>query len=203
MTVKIKGHILIAVFISGFLIFGITSSAFANFLFDQIPYDYTSYLSMPPNSPNGAPIGGYYKVYGKGRDFNFRIVLPGAEDQESPLDYTADGLNGSGKINNIGITYGTITSLLSGNFKDAMFNTKLDGTFNMACAAWTGYGDFSNDGQNFIGNFKIDGQMTDWEGALKFTQENNKIALKADYILYPNDKKTPQNTKEVHKTYYM
>lgn len=203
MTGKRKWYMLIAVFIAGFLIFGTASGTIENFLFDQIPYNYTSYLSMPPNSPNDAPIGGYYKINGKGRDFNFRIVLPGAEDQESPLDYTADGLNGTGKINNIGITYGTITSLLSGNFKNAMFNTKLDGTFTMACAAWTGYGNFRNDGQNFLGSFKIDGQMTDWEGKLNFTQENNKIALKTDYILYPHDNKTPNNIKEVKKTYYM
>lgn len=203
MTEKRKLYVLIAVFISGFLIFGVASGTLENFLFDQIPYNYTSYLSMPPNSPNEAPIGGYYQIYGKGRDFNFRIVLPGAEDQESPLDYTSNGLNGTGKLNNIGITYNTIIALLSGKFKDALFNTKLDGTFNMACAAWTGYGTFKNDGQNFLGNFKIDGQMTDWEGTLNFTQENNGIALKADYIWYPQGNKTPQNTKEVHKTYYM
>jgi hypothetical protein len=203
MTGKRKLYIILAVFISGSLVLGTASGAFENFLFDQIPYNYTSYLSLPANSANEDSIGGYYKVYGKGRDFNFHISLPGAEDMESPLDYTKDGLNGTGRINNIGITFGTITSLLSGNFKKAMFSTKLDGTFDMACAAWTGYGNFRNDGQNFLGHFKIDGQMTDWEGTFNMVQEDNRIALKSDYIWYPHDNKTSENVKEVHKTYYM
>lgn len=203
MTWKKGLYVLFIVFVSGFLVLGVASSAFENFLFDQIPYNYTSYLSIPPNSPDEDSIDGYYKLYGKGHDFNFSIVLPGAENQESPLDYTADGLNGTGKINNIGITYDTITSLLSGNFKKALFNTKLDGNFTMACAAWTGYGNFTNIGQNFLGNFKINGVMTNWEGTFNLVPENNQIALKTDYILYPKNDKTSTTIKEVKKTYYL
>ena len=203
MTEKKRLYIITAVIISGFLFLVIGSSAIEGLLFDQIPYNYTSYLSIPPNSPDAASIDGYFKIYGKGSNFNFRIVLPGAEDEESPLDYTKDGLNGTGKLNDISITYGTIVSLLSGNFKKALFNTKLAGNYTMACAAWTGYGNFTNTGQNFLGNFKIDGVKTDWEGTFNLVQENNKMALKTDYILYPHDNKTPQNIKEVKKTYYM
>jgi hypothetical protein len=203
MTGNKKLYILLVVVVSGFLVLGIASSTFENFLFDQIPYNYTSYLSIPSNSPDEASIDGYYKLCGKGRDFNFSIVLPGAEDQESPLDYTADGLNGTGRINNISITYNTITSLLSGDFKKALFNTKLDGNFTMACAAWTGYGSFTNKGQNFLGNFKINGIMTDWEGKFNLIQENNQIALKSDYIWYPHANKSESNIKKVKKTYYM
>lgn len=203
MTEKVKLYLLTAAFISGFLILGTANSALENFLFDQIPYNYTSYISIPPNHSNEAPIGGYYKIYGKGHNFNFRIVLPGAENQESPLDYTADGLNGTGKINSIDMTYGTIISLVSGNFKEALFNTKFTGNYTLACAAWTGYGNFTNTGQNFIGNFKIDGVMTDWEGTFNLISVNNQIALKSDYIWYPHSNKIPNKIKKVKKTYYM
>jgi hypothetical protein len=203
MTEKRKLYVLVAVVISGFLVLGVASSAIEGFLFDQIPYNYTSYLSIPPNSPDAASIDGYYKIYGKGSNFNFRIVLPGAEDEESPLDYTADGLNGTGKLKDISITYGTIISLLSGNFKKALFNTKLAGNYTMACAAWTGYGNFTNNGQNFLGNFKIDGVETDWEGTFNLIPKNDQIALKMDYIWYPHDNKTSTNIKKVIKTYYL
>lgn len=200
---KTKFFVVILIFLSGFLVIGTIQSTLEDFLFNQIPYNYTSYVSIPPNSANENSISGYYKINGKGRDFNFRIVLPGAENQESPLDYTADGLNGTGKINDISITYNTITSLLSGDFKNSLFNTKLDGNFTMACAAWTGYGNFTNTGQNFIGNFKINGVKTDWEGKFNLVPENNQIALKTDYIWYPKNNKTSDNIEEVKKTYYM
>lgn len=198
-----KAYILIAAFISGFLILGFGINTLESMLFDQLPYNYISYISMPPNHPNESSIGGYYKIYGKGHDFNFRIILPGAEDQESPLDYTADGLNGTGKINDINITYGTLASLLSGDFKNALFNTKLSGNYTMACAAWTGYGNFTNTGQNFLGIFKISGVKTDWEGTFNLVPENDQIALKTEYILYPHGNKAPDSIKEVKKTYYL
>ncbi len=198
-----KAYIIIAAFISGFLILGFGINTLESMLFDQIPYNYTSYISMPANHPNESSIGGYYKIYGKGRDFNFRIVLPGAENQESPLDYTADGLNGTGNINDISITYGTLVSLLSGDFKNALFNTKINGNYTMACAAWTGYGNFTNNGQNFLGNFKINGVKTDWEGTFKLIPENNRMALKADYIWYHHANKNDGSIRIVKKTYYM
>ncbi|OEC86098.1 MULTISPECIES: hypothetical protein [Methanobacterium] len=198
-----KAYIIITAFISGFLILGLGINTIESMLFDQIPYNYTSYISMPPNHPNESHIGGYYKIYGKGRDFNFHIVLPGAENQESPLDYTADGLNGTGKINNISITYGTLVSLLSGDFKNALFNTKLSGNYSMACAAWTGHGNFTTNGQNFLGNFKINGIKTDWEGTFNLVPENNRMALKADYIWYHHANKNDGSIRVVKKTYYM
>ena len=203
MTRNRKAYLLVAVFISGFLIIGFGINTLESLLFDQIPYDYTSYLSMPPNHPNESSIGGYYKIYGKGHYFNFCIVLPGAENQESPLDYTADGLKGSGKINDIIITYGTIISLLSGDFKNALFNTKVNGNYTMACAAWKGYGNFTNNDQNFLGNFKINGAKTDWEGKFNLVPENNRISLKMEYIWYPHANKNDGSIKKVKKTYYM
>ncbi len=149
---------IILIFISGSLAYGISSGNLQEVIFDNIRYNYTSHVWIPPNQQNGGSLGGFYTVYGKGHDFNFSIVLPGAENEESPLDYTKDDLNSTGKINNIIITYQTITALLSGNLKGAMFNSIFNGTFNMSCASWTGYGNFSNDGQNFTGNFTINGQ---------------------------------------------
>ena len=147
MTPKAKISLFILlIFISGSLAYGISSGNLQEVIFDNLPYNYTSHVWIPPNQQNGGSLGGFYTVYGKGHDFNFSIVLPGAENEESPLDYTKDGLNGTGKINNIIITYQTITALLSGNLKGAMFNSIFNGTFNMSCASWTGYGNFSNDG---------------------------------------------------------
>lgn len=203
MVGKTKFFVVILVFLSGFLVIGTIQGTFEDFLFNQIPYNYTSYVSIPPNSANENSISGYYKIYGKGQDFNFCIKLPGAEYLESPLDYTKEGLNGTGHLNKVDITYNTIRSLWSHDLKGAMFNTKLDGVFNMSCAAWTGYGNFTNTCQNFRGNFKINGVVTDWEGTFNLIPKNNQMALKTDYILYPHNNKTSNNVKEVKKTYYM
>ena len=203
MTLKTKLKIAFATSLLIFLVFGMTQATFESYLFDQIPYNYTSYVSIPSNSANENPISGYYKIYGHGNNFNFEIKLPGAEDNEDPLCYTKDGLNGTGKINKIDITYNTIISLVNGKFKEALFNTKFNGEFNMNCAAWTGYGNFSNDGQNFPGKFKINGPMTDWEGTFHVIQANNRIILKADYIMYPNNNRNYNNVVKVNKTYYM
>ena len=203
MTGKTKFYI-ITIFLSGLLIFGFTQTTFEeNLLFDQIPFNYTSYVTVPPSIEGESSLSGYYQFIGKGRDFKFKIVLPGAEDVEDPICYTKDGLNGTGKINSIDITSDTIMALLNGHFKDAIFNTKFDGVFNMQCAAWTGYGNFSNNGQNFPGNFKIVGAATDWEGTFNVIQENNRIALQADYIKYPHAQKTADKIQEFKKTYYM
>ena len=127
--------------------------------------------------------------------------MPGAENKESPLDYTKDGLNGTGHLNNIDITYNTITSIWSGDLKGAMFNTKFGGIFNMSCAAWTGNGSFLNNGQNFTGNFKIDGPMTDWDGKFNLKDEGGRIKLQMNYVYYPN--KDPQKAKNIQETIYM
>ena len=73
----------------------------------------------------------------------------------------------------------------------------------MTCAAWTGYGSFTNNGQNFTGNFKILGVKTDWEGKFDLIPENSTIALKADYIWYHHANKNDGSIKKVKKTYYL
>lgn len=193
--------IITLIFISGALAYGIVSGNLEEAIFDNIPYNYTSHVWIPPNQEKSGSLGGFYTVYGKGKNFNFHISLPGAENGESPLDYTKDGLDGAGEINNITATYETIISLLSGNLKGAMFNTKFDGTYSMSCAAWTGTGNFSNDGQNFIGNFKINGPMTYWKGTFSLKQDGNRIKLQMNYIWHPN--KNPEKAKNVQKIVYM
>ena len=200
-----RNNILILISVS-LIICGILAFEFAGnieaFLFDAIPYNYTSYVTLPPSANTGS-YGGYYKIFGQGTNFNFQMAFTGAEDYTDPLEYTKDGLNGTGKINSIQITYGTISDLISGNFKKAMFDTKFSGIFNMSCAAWTGYGNFSNNGQNFTGNFKIDGALNDWEGNFSFIVNGNRIAVPASYIAYPNGDKSPERITRVNKTYYM
>jgi len=194
---------LVSLFIIGFFIFGVTGGNLEEFLFDQIPYNYTSYASIPPNSPQGSSLGGYYKINGKGRNFNFHIVLPGAEKYEHEICYTKEGLIGNGKIDEIDVTYKTIFALLSGDLKKAMFETDFSGSFDMVCASWHGGGNFSNDNGNFTGTFKIIGAATDWEGKFVVVPENNRIAILADYIYYPHNQKSPEKIKKVNKTFYL
>lgn len=158
-------------------------------IFDMIPYNYTSDVWIPPNTANSGSLAGYYNIQGQGRDFNLLIKLPGAEKAESPLDYTKDGLNGTGRIDHIEITYNTITALLSGNFKKAMLETKFSGNLNMSCAAWTGTGAFSSESGKVNGTFNLDGAMTDWDGTFKIMNQNNRFVLRMDYIYYPNGQK--------------
>ena len=193
--------LIVIVLIFGFLAYGIASGSLGEAVFDSIPYNYTSHVWIPPNQQNGSSLGGFYSIYGKGENFNFTIMLPGAENAESPLDYTKDGLNGTGHINDIHITYNTLTSLLSGHPKDAMFNTAFDGTFNMSCAAWTGNGSFLNNGQNFTGKFMIDGVFTHWKGTFSVKEEGNRIKLQMNYVWYPNN--NPQKAKNIQEVIYM
>ena len=189
------------VLIFGVAAYGIASGTLEDVVFSSIPYNYTSSVWIPPTHQGGGSLGGFYSIYGQGKNFNFSISLPGAENKESPLDYTKDGLNGTGHLNNIDITYNTITSIWSGDLKGAMFNTKFGGIFNMSCAAWTGNGSFLNNGQNFTGNFKIDGPMTDWDGKFNLKDEGGRIKLQMDYVYYPN--KDPQKAKNIQETIYM
>lgn len=200
MTLK-KIFLIILVLIFGFLTYGIASGSLEEIAFSNIPYNYTSHVWIPSNHQNGGSLGGFYSINGKGEDFNFTIMLPGAETKESPLDYTKDGLNGTGHLNNINITYNTITSLYSHDLKGAMFNTKFDGIFNMSCAAWTGKGSFSNNGQNLTGKFKIDGPMTEWKGTFNVKEDGNRIKLEMDYVYYPNN--NPQKAKNIREVIYM
>ena len=113
------------------------------------------------------------------------MKLPGAEEAEGPLDYTRDGLDGTGRINNIEITFNTIHALLSGNFENALLETEFSGNLNMTCAAWTGTGTFSSEGGEMNGTFKIKGTITDWDGTFDIIKDNNRFVLRMDYIHYP------------------
>ncbi|MGB9980545.1 hypothetical protein [Methanobacterium sp.] len=202
MNNKILIPIFIFLIICGFLTIELAEGNMEEILFDAIPYNYTSYVSIP-STGNSGTLGGYYQIFGKGTDFNFKIVLSGAENYEDPLDYIQDGLNGKGKVTSIEITYETISDLLSRNFKKAMLDTKFSGTFNMTCAAWTGYGNFSNDGKNFTGNFVINGTLNDWEGKFYLVPNGNRIDVPTNYIAYPHGNKAPGTITYINKTYFM
>ncbi|MGF7119204.1 hypothetical protein [Methanobacterium oryzae] len=193
---------IIAVFIiiSGFTAYGLTNGNLEDLVFDKMTYNYTSHIWIPPNSAKGGSLGGYYKIQGQGRDFTFQIKLPGAEKAESPLDYTKEGLNGTGKLDTIEITYNTIQALLSRDFKKAMFETKFSGNFNMTCAAWNGTGTFRSQNDEIPGTFKIDGPMTDWEGTFNIKNEN-RIILTMNYVYYPNGQIS--KAKKLNDTIYM
>ncbi|WP_414468890.1 hypothetical protein [Methanobacterium sp. ACI-7] len=196
----IIGIVTVLTIISGVTAYGISHDSLEDLIFDKMKYNYTSHVWIPPNSPKAGSLGGYYKINGQGQDFTFMIKLPGAEKAESPLDYTKEGLNGTGKLDSIQITFETIHALIFGDFKKAMFETKFRGNFNMTCAAWNGTGTFSSDNGTIPGTFKIDGPMTDWEGTF-IVRNENRITLTMDYIYYPNLQ--INKAKKVTETIYM
>ncbi len=201
--ILITAVVLIVAF-STIAVLEVSTGFVSGLVFDQIPYNYTAKVWIPPTNPsdpNSGSLGGFYKINGKGKDFNFFLKLPGAEQSESPLDYTADGLNGTGHIDEIKITFGTIQSLLNRDVKSAMFNTTFKGHMNLTCAAWTGVTYFQNHDNNFTGNFTIDGVMTDWEGTYTLKQDSFRILGISDFIYYPNDQRSA--AKSVQKTYYL
>ncbi len=182
----------------------VTNGVLSGIAFDQMSYNYSSKVWIPPtnpDNPNSASMGGFYKINGKGKDFNFFLKLTNAEKSESPLDYTAEGLTGVGRIDMIKVTPGTIYALLTRDFKGAMFNTTFSGHMNLTCAAWTGTTQFQNDGKLFSGNFTIDGVMTDWEGTYTLKRDSSRIVGTSDFIYYPNNQKS--QAKSVQKTYYL
>jgi len=189
---------------SGLAVLEVSNGFISGLVFDQIPYNYTAKVWIPPThpeDPNSGSLGGFYKIDGQGRDFNFFLQLSGAEKSESPLDYTSDGLKGTGRLDELKITFGTILSLLNRDVKGAMFNTTFKGHMNLTCAAWTGVTYFQNDDQNFSGNFTIDGVMTGWEGNYTLKRENIRILGVSDFIYYPNNQRSA--AKRVQKTYYL
>ena len=190
------------ILIFGFLVVETVEGAIPGIIFDQISYNYTGYASIPALSNTTGSLGGVYDIQGKGTNFKFDIIMPGAENYEDPICYTKSGLKGEGTIENIKISYKTILSLWNRDFKSAMFETPFTGKYNMSCAAWTGYGNFTNNGTSFMGNFKIDGVDTDFQGTFQLALQNNKIVAKSDYICYPHGKKSPENTRHINQTYY-
>lgn len=191
----------IIVAISGLALLEYTQGTLSAYAFDQMKYNYTSHVWIPPNDPSGGSLGGYYTINATGRDFKMLMVLPGAEKAESPLDYTGDGLHVTGRIETVKATYATILALYNQNVKEAMFNTDFNGTMNMTCAAWTGTSNFQNKNRKFTGTFQIYGTMTYWEGNYTLTQEASHIVLTGDYIYYPNNQ--PEKKMVVHKVYYL
>ena len=196
----IVGIVAALIIVSGFMIYEIANGNLMSYAFDQIKYNYTGYTSIPNDTPDGGSLGGTYNIQGKGQKFTFDVKLFGAEDYEDPLCYDSNGLKGNGTLDTINVTSNTIKDLLNHDFKSAMFQTPVTGHFDMSCAAWTGYSNFSNNGTNFIGNFKINGVDTDWEGTYRFVPDGNKIDVVTSYIWW-----NPPNTNytQVNKTYYM
>ena len=189
---------------SGLAVLEVSTGFISGLVFDQISYNYTAKAWIPPTNtsdPNSSSMGGFYKINGKGKDFNFFLKLSGAEKSESPLDYTADGLTGVGRIDEIKVTPGTIYALLTKDIRGAMFNTTFNGHMNLSCAAWTGITYFQNDGKTFNGNFTIDGVMTDWDGTFTLKRESYRILGVSDFIYYPNNQRSA--AKSVQKTYYL
>lgn len=70
----------------------------------------------------------------------------------------------------------------------------------MKCAAWTGYSNFTNNGTDFIGYFKINGPMTDFEGIYRFVPQGTRIAVESSYLWW-NVNST--NKTQINKTYYL
>ena len=201
-----KKHIILITIITAVAVVGlleISLGMVSALAFDQMNYHYHSQVTIPPSTSNGSYLGGYYDINGTGRSFNMLLVLSGAEDSESPLDYTSDGLHVTGHIDMIKVTLSTINYLLKNDFKGAMFSTIFNGNMNMTCAAWNGTSQFQNDGEQFNGTFIITGVYTDWQGNYTLTRdtEQNRIVLTADYIYYT--KKNHDDPKNVHSEYYL
>ncbi len=144
--------------LSGLTILEYSQGTISGLIFSQMPYSYYAHVLIPPtNQSNGTYLGGYYKINGTGQKFNLFLNLTGAENSESPLDYTSGGLHVTGQINTIKVTPATIIALTQNNFKQALFNTILTGNMTMTSGVWTGTSKFQNNGQKFTGTFQIPG----------------------------------------------
>lgn len=190
-----------------FIILILGVEIFDETLFSIITYNYTSYTSIPSNKPGEGSLGGYYSINGQGKEFDFKIVFPEAEEFETheengtKICYNETGITGEGHIKSIDIKWDTIYRLILGDFKGAIFKTPLSGYYNVTCAGWSGGGNFSNNGNKFNGTFQITGVKTFFKGNFTFHLEGNKMILHATYIYYP--KGEPWKIKKVEKDYYM
>ena len=171
-----------------------------SYAFDHMSYNYTGYASIPNDTHNGGSLGGTYNINGKGENFNFKVDMKGADQYEDPLCYTSSGLTGNGTVDTVNVTANTIKDLLNHDFKSAMFQTPVTGHMDMRCAAWTGYSNFTNNGTDFIGYFKINGKDTVFQGTYQFIPDGSRIDVKTSYIYYFVGE---TNTSQVNKTYYM
>jgi len=198
-----KKYILLTmiIIISSLSLLEYSQGIISSLIFDQVKYNYGSNVLIPPNQANGTYLGGYYKINGTGRSYNMILNLTGAENSESPLDYTSGGLHITGTINTIKVTPGTIIALTQDNFKQALFNTIFTGNMTMTCGAWTGTSKFQNNGKNFTGTFQIPGPITYWMGNYTLTKGQNNIQLSANYIWHFQN--TPQNIHYIHEEYLL
>ncbi|MEG3223986.1 MAG: hypothetical protein BME94_00305 [Methanobacteriales archaeon Met13] len=201
---------IVVIGLAGLVFLEISQGAISGLIFDQISYNYTSKVWIPPKdasasptSPQGSSLGGYYQVDGKGRNFNLHLVLSGAEKTESPLDYTKDGLRATGHISDIHVTWNTINYLLRRQYQQAVMNTRFKGYMNMTCAAWNGTTSFHNSISNFTGSFTITGTMTDWEGTYQIQNQQGHMVLIGDYIYYPHGNKQASTINRVQKSFYI
>lgn len=194
------GIIILLIIIIGSVTAYITKDSLMSYAFDQMNYNYTGYASIPNNTQNGGSLGGTYNINGKGEHYNFKVDMKGAEQYEDPLCYTSTGLTGNGTVDTINVTSNTINDLLNKDFKSAMFQTPVTGHFDMKCAAWTGSSNFTNNGTDFIGYFKINGVDTNFQGTYKFVQDGSRIAVQTDYVYWFVGE---TNTSQVNRTYYM
>ncbi|UTB33134.1 MAG: hypothetical protein NKF70_02345 [Methanobacterium sp. ERen5] len=194
------GIIIILIIVMGSATAYITRDSLMSYAFNQMNYNYTGYTSIPNNTHNGGSLGGTYNVYGKGEHFNFKVDMKGADQYEDPLCYTSSGLTGNGTVDTINVTSNTVKDLFNRDFKSAMFETPVTGHFDMKCAAWTGFSNFTNNGTDFIGYFKINGPMTDFEGTYRFVPQGTRIAVVSSYLWW-NVNST--NKTQINKTYYI
>jgi len=194
------GILVVLIIASGFIMYLAFGNVLMSYAFDQMNYNYTGYASIPNNTENGGSLGGTYNISGKGEKFNFNVDMQGAENFEDPLCYTSTGLTGNGTVDTVNVTSNTIKDLLNHDFKSAMFQTPVTGHMDMRCAAWTGYSNFTNNGTDFIGYFKINGKDTVFQGTYQFIPDGSRIDVKTSYIYYFVGE---TNTSQVNKTYYM
>jgi hypothetical protein len=194
------GIIILLIIILGSATAYVTRDSLMSYAFDQMNYNYTGYASIPNNTQDGGSLGGTYNVYGKGEHFNFKVDMKGAEQYEDPLCYTSSGLTGNGTVDSINVTSNTIKDLFNKDFKSAMFQTPVTGHFDMKCAAWTGYSNFTNNGTNFIGYFKINGVDTDFEGTYQFILDGTRIAVVSSYFYWAVNS---TNKTQINRTYYL
>ena len=196
------GIIILLIIIVGSVTAYVTKDSLMSYAFAQMNYNYTGYASIPNNTQNGGSLGGTYNINGKGEHFNFKVDMKGADQYEDPLCYTSSGLTGNGTVDSINITSTTIKDLINKDSKSVMFQTPVTGHFDMKCAAWTGSSNFSNNGTNFIGYFKINGVDTDFEGTYQFLPQGNRIAVVTSYLWW-NVNVDNITKKQVNRTYFI
>ena len=63
----------------------IASGSLLSYAFDEIGYNYTGFVSIPNDTPDGGSLGGIYNIQGNGQTFTFNVMMRGAENFEDPF----------------------------------------------------------------------------------------------------------------------